>query len=266
MNTMLDDGVMELMTARRELDKAHKAACAAMARFQSVKCADIMSADERIAARSLLDQTVPLCTAILAALQAVPNVASALRAEEPLAHRANSTLPPMRTAKSMLDVFKAKKREGVVAASARYGRPIAALVGCLLLCLVCNVEAASTIPADVHAVAWTLYAEARGEGAKGLQAVATVIANRSAERGLSPAQVVRQPYQFECWNGRRIAGTGRGPTWAQCRNLAARICDGTFQASEAWNHFFNPRKASPRWALAMNDRTRIGAHVFGTIN
>ena len=93
-----------------------------------------------------------------------------------------------------------------------------------------------------------------------------MIANRSAERGLSPAQVVRQPYQFECWNGRRIAGTGHGPTWAQCRNLAARICDGTFQTSEDWNHFFNPRKASPRWALAMNDSTRVGAHVFGTIN
>jgi hypothetical protein len=124
MNTMLDDGVMDLMTARRELDKAHKAACAAMARFQAVKCADIMSADERVAARSLLDQTVPLCKAILCSLQAVPDVAlpKVQRTED----RGQPTeLPCTRTAKSMLDVFKAKKR-GPVATSARYGKPICA--------------------------------------------------------------------------------------------------------------------------------------------
>lgn len=73
--SMMDEGVMELMKARRELDKAHLAACAAMARFQTVKEDATLPSDERIAARSLLDQTVPLCKAILCAMQAIPGVA-----------------------------------------------------------------------------------------------------------------------------------------------------------------------------------------------
>jgi len=135
MNTMMDDGILSLMTARRELDKAHKAACAALARFDAVKSADIMTTDERVAARSLLDQTVPLCKAILCAMQAVPDVALPKNARDQrseirdqksadLCHP-TSGLPCTRTAKRLLAGFKAKKR-GPVATSARYGKPICA--------------------------------------------------------------------------------------------------------------------------------------------
>jgi hypothetical protein len=128
MNTMLDDGVMSLMTARRELDKAHKAACAAMARFDAVKNADIMMADERIAARSLLDQTVPLCHAILSALQAVPDVAlpKTYRMTEDAGRKTDG--PCIRTAKSLLEGFRAKRPGSVVATSARYGKPLCAAI------------------------------------------------------------------------------------------------------------------------------------------
>jgi hypothetical protein len=138
--SMMDDGVLELMRARRELDKAHKAACAAMARFQSVKSADIMSADERVAARSLLDQTVPLCKAILCAMQAVPDVAlpKALRVEsmeqgagrtEQGAGRTedggrNTDDRGQKTAAWMLN--KRRENRGLVATSARFGKPICA--------------------------------------------------------------------------------------------------------------------------------------------
>jgi len=142
---MMDDGVMELMTARRELDKAHKSACAAMARFQTVKAADILTADERIAARSLLDQTVPLCKAILCAMQAVPEVALP-KAERNLkleTGNLKTELPCTRTAKSLLDEFRRKKQPGVVATSARNGRPIVVAV-CLLLALFPMVGKADT--------------------------------------------------------------------------------------------------------------------------
>lgn len=146
---MMDDGVMELMKARRELDKAHKAACAAMARFQTVKAADIMTADERIAARSLLDQTVPLCKAILCAMQAVPAIAgtrsqtSEVRSQPTSDLRPpTSGLPCTRTAKSLLDEFKAKKQRGVVATSARYGRPIVAAMSVLLISVLCPLSSA----------------------------------------------------------------------------------------------------------------------------
>jgi len=119
--TMLDDGVMDLMTARRELDKAHKAACAAMARFQAVKCADIMSADERVAARSLLDQTVPLCKAILAALQAVPAIAGN-RGQESGVRGQRTDDGGQKTAAWMLN--RRRENRGTVATSARFGKPI----------------------------------------------------------------------------------------------------------------------------------------------
>lgn len=250
-----DKAIRMLRRAQSDLDMAHSEACYALAYFDAVHADKTADADSRLAAMSLRAESLEYCGSIRETMNKLPSAAIVQKLE---VRSQPEELPPMRTAASMLR----KHREGVVAASVRHGHPIVALVGCLLLCALPMAVNAG----EVGDVAWTLYAEARGEGAKGLQAVATVIANRSAERGLSPAQVVRQPYQFECWNGRRIAGTGHGPTWAQCRNLAARICDGTFQAAEDWNHFFNPRKASPRWALAMNDRTRIGAHVFGTIN
>ena len=240
------DAIMKAIEAGlKEINHGHKTLCGALAMLRSIDN-NTLSVDDRLANRSLWNQVLGSCDHLRQAMEHLPGET---REQE---------LPPLRTAASMLR----KHREGVVATSARHGRPILVAISCLLLCALPMTGNAS----DVRDVAWTLWAEARGEGAKGLQAVATVIANRSAERGLSPAQVVHQPYQFECWNGRRFAGMGSGPTWAQCRNLAARICDGTFQASEEWNHFFNPRKASPRWALAMNDRTRIGGHVFGTIN
>lgn len=53
----------------------------------------------------------------------------------------------------------------------------------------------------------TVYAEARGEPREGQIAVANVIINRALANksywgGSSIAGVCRQPYQFECWNGK----------------------------------------------------------------
>ncbi len=119
--TMLDDGVASLLVARRALDKAHKAACAAMARFDAVNSSDIMTADERVAARSLLFQTVPLCKAILCAMQDVPEAASLAETGRwrPL-EKASSPKP------------KACNR-GIVARSARNGRPILTAIAVLLV-------------------------------------------------------------------------------------------------------------------------------------
>jgi hypothetical protein len=129
--SMMDDGVLELMKARRELDKAHKAACAAMARFQTVKDADIMTADERVAARSLLDQTALTCKAILCAMQAVPAIAGTRSQTSEVRSQPTSDLCPLtsglpcvKTAAWMLN--KRRDNRGLVATSARYGRPICA--------------------------------------------------------------------------------------------------------------------------------------------
>src|SRR5262245_39900763 len=50
---------------------------------------------------------------------------------------------------------------------------------------------------DLDDVINTVIAEAGGDGPEGMTAVANVIKNRSTRRGLSAADVVRQPHQFE---------------------------------------------------------------------
>ena len=59
-----------------------------------------------------------------------------------------------------------------------------------------------TQPQDIY-MAKTIWGEARGEGARGMQAVANVImnrVNRGGWYGASIKDVVLKPYQFSCWN------------------------------------------------------------------
>ena len=61
-----------------------------------------------------------------------------------------------------------------------------------------------TLTREHKIVAITILAEARGEGNKGMYAVAAVIAQRSFERKRTPEQVCLKPYQFSCWNGKKM--------------------------------------------------------------
>ena len=61
---------------------------------------------------------------------------------------------------------------------------------------------------EVDVLARTIWGEARGEGKEGMEAVASVILNRTeiAKRldgywwGNTIIQVCQKPYQFSCWN------------------------------------------------------------------
>lgn len=156
--TMNDEAVFELMKARRLLDQAHKAACAAMARFQTVKDEQSLPLDERLAARSLLDQTVPLCKAILCAMQAVPEVAGLKPETGNLIPE--KELPCNRTAKSLLDEFMKKREQrvkgteaqGAVATSARFGRPIVAAMAVLVIAFIPMAGKADTVERVIDAL------------------------------------------------------------------------------------------------------------------
>lgn len=87
---------------------------------------------------------------------------------------------------------------------------------------------------DERIVALTILGEARGEGKKGMYAVACVIQKRASERNLTPAKVCHQPYQFSIWN----AGKGKikkeselyylwkSKSMMYARELARAICQG----------------------------------------
>lgn len=83
-----------------------------------------------------------------------------------------------------------------------------------------EIKAALT---DEQALALTLWAEARGEGEKGLAAVACVIRNRAKQPGWwgrTIREVCLLPSQFSCWN------YGQDPNHRKLVRMAERVLAG----------------------------------------
>jgi hypothetical protein len=126
---MTADGVYDLMRARRELNEAHKAACTALARFASVDEDLSLPVEERVSARSLIDQTKPLCKAILTALQAIPEPAQpkVVRMEGQRGRGTEGQRDGTEGQKSKgAEGQRHRGAESVVATAARLGNPICA--------------------------------------------------------------------------------------------------------------------------------------------
>ena len=149
METM-EKAMRMLRRVQSDLDMAHCEACAALGMFKAIDADKSLEADVRLAAVSLRNETLELCGKIIEAMNAAPQAAT-LKLETGNLNRAAgelgtanagqrsgkpelktsslqpqaSGLPCLRTAKSMIDDLKANKR-GLVATSARYGRPICA--------------------------------------------------------------------------------------------------------------------------------------------
>lgn len=109
---------------------------------------------------------------------------------------------------------------------------VIAFIVFLLFVMVAGADEALT--RDERIVALTILGEARGEGKKGMYAVACVIQKRASERNLTPAKVCHQPYQFSIWN----AGKGKikkeselyylwkSKSMMYARELARTVCKG----------------------------------------
>lgn len=116
---------------------------------------------------------------------------------------------------------------------------------------------------DVQVISRTLYAEAGGEGERGIVAVAGVISNRSKLQRKSLRAVCLQRKQFSCWNGGTIPRPKMNKTYAQCIVLAQRL---TKQPQPSrFTHYYAHRVCNPRWAAELKNKTVIGNHTFGTI-
>jgi spore germination cell wall hydrolase CwlJ-like protein len=111
-------------------------------------------------------------------------------------------------------------------------------------------------------VAMTLYMEARGEGGKGLQAVASVIHNRMLYNKSSLKKVCLAPKQFSCWNGKIFVEIPRNEVYRTCLVMAQSMTDGKFHPSHKFRHYYNPWLCSPAWAKQVKTKTLIGNHLF----
>lgn len=128
---------------------------------------------------------------------------------------------------------------------------------------------------DVETLARTLWGEARGEGTAGMEAVASVILNRSRDKRWpdSIKDVCTQRYQFSAWNkndpnrDKLLAVDLNSPSFRSAYAVAARAIAGDIHDDSCGaNHYmtdalFNSSRR-PSWADENAITARIGNHVF----
>lgn len=129
---------------------------------------------------------------------------------------------------------------------------------------------------DIDILARTVYGEARGEGYRGMQAVANVVMNRVALADQhphfgdgSPAAACKAPWQFSCWNPNdpnltKIESvTSEDTVFAQAFQIAndaikGLMSDITFGAT----FYYVKSSPTPNWAEGQTPCQIIGKHLF----
>ena len=119
----------------------------------------------------------------------------------------------------------------------------------------------------------TLYGEARGEGLKGIEAVACVIVNRLKKPcwwGHTIQEVCLKPAQFSCWNkddpNRQLLNTdlSQEPIFDVCRRVAVRAIKGLLPDITKGSTHYHTLSVNPKWASALVPNVQIGKHLFYT--
>ncbi len=129
---------------------------------------------------------------------------------------------------------------------------------------------------EIDTLARTLWGEARGEGERGMHAVANVIINRArhAEKrgkfwwGNNIIQVCQKPYQFSCWNRsdpnfRKLQTIDtRNFAYATALKIAKRAVLETFEDMTNGATHYHAKSIEPYWAKNEIPLISIGNHVF----
>lgn len=133
-------------------------------------------------------------------------------------------------------------------------------------------------PSDVDVFAKTLYGEARGEGLKGIEAVASVIINRlkvAVKRGdfwwgRTVKEICLKPYQFSCWNPEDLnfkkirEVTDKEPLFDVCLRVAKRAMLGFLTDTTRGATHYHAKSVHPAWARHLVPVEDIGNHLFYT--
>jgi hypothetical protein len=119
---------------------------------------------------------------------------------------------------------------------------------------------------DIQDIINTLIAEGVGEGQEGMRRIAETILNRAEQRGISPAEVVRQRAQY---TGYSAPGPGAvraqgDPSAISAAQAAWQLAQGPDDPTGGANHYFNPNIVTPSWASAMTPTGQFGNHAFYT--
>ena len=118
---------------------------------------------------------------------------------------------------------------------------------------------------ETKVIAITILAEARGEGQGGMYAVAAVIAQRAFERKRTPTEICLKPYQFSCWNGKKLKSLEhllKVPQAKYAIALAKNIKLLSRDFIGFANHYHNNKIKAPYWAKGKKPVKTIGNHIF----
>jgi len=129
---------------------------------------------------------------------------------------------------------------------------------------------------EADILARTLWGEARGESARGMEAVAAVVMNRLAVArrrgrhwwGDSVAGICRAPWQFSCWNAgdpnraKLLAVDSRDPAFAMALRIARRAMSGRLPDPTGGATHYHAAGVSPAWAAGKAPSAEIGRHLF----
>lgn len=146
---------------------------------------------------------------------------------------------------------------------------------------IATTEASAQDAADI--LARTIWAEARGEGKHGMEAVAAVIMNRltiSRRKGghywwgNDIIGICKAPWQFSCWNPGdpnlpKLLHVGQNdPVFASALRIARRAVNGLLDdptvdvnTGVGATHYHH-RSMQPKWARGHRPISSIGNHVF----
>ncbi len=128
---------------------------------------------------------------------------------------------------------------------------------------------------DVDILARTIWAEARGEGAIGMQAVANVVMNRKNDRkkrwprtvaGVCQQKDAKGYYQFNAWgdaNGAQAQTvTIKTASFASAVDVAAKVVSGALGDLTGGACHYYAVGPIPYWDKAATSRVQIGQHIF----
>lgn len=134
---------------------------------------------------------------------------------------------------------------------------------------------------DIDILARTIYGEARGEGAEGMEAVACVVINRYKSRkwycGYNLKDGVKVPsitqtclkkFQFSCWNKndpnlqeiRKV--TPEDKIFKQCLQIARNAVCGKLKDFTNGAVYYHTKGIKPKWAEHKSPCYEVKQHLF----
>lgn len=119
---------------------------------------------------------------------------------------------------------------------------------------------------EIKDVINTLIAESIGEGPEGMRRIAETILNRAEQRGISPAEVVRQRSQYTGYSnpGPAAIRAQSDPASISAAQAAWDLAQGPDDPTNGANHYWNPSIVNPSWAGGMTQLGQFGNHAFAS--